>query len=211
MKRALIIVDIQYDFLPGGALAVAEGDRVIPIANRIQEGFTLVAATQDWHPPNHGSFASQHPGKKPGDVIDLNGLPQVLWPDHCVQHTRGAEFDPRLDMRRIAGIFRKGVDPDIDSYSGFFDNGHRRSTGLADFLKSRRVTDVYLAGLATDYCVKYSALDAITLGFNTYVVADACRGVNLSPGDSEAALEEMRAAGVRIVSSDELVPVTATR
>ena len=205
MKRALILVDIQNDFIPGGALAVAEGDKVVPIANRLQTAFDLVLATQDWHPANHGSFASQHPGMKPGDVIDLNGIAQVLWPDHCVQGSKGAEFHPHLDVRRIAKVFQKGVDPQIDSYSGFFDNGHRRGTGLAEYLRSRSVTDVYIAGLATDYCVKFTSLDARTLGLNTFVIEDACRGVNLQPGDSATALDQMRAAGVNVVASDDLV------
>jgi len=205
MKRALILVDLQNDFIPGGALAVAEGDKVVPIANRLQTAFDLVLATQDWHPANHGSFASQHPGTKPGDVIDLNGIPQVLWPDHCVQGSKGAEFDPRLDVSRIAKVFQKGVDPQIDSYSGFFDNGHRRGTGLAEYLRSRSVTDVYIAGLATDYCVKFTSLDARTLRLNTFVIEDACRGVNLQPGDSATALDQMRAAGVNVVTSDDLV------
>jgi nicotinamidase/pyrazinamidase len=211
MKQALILVDIQNDFVPGGALAVAEGDRVVPIANRLQERFDLVVATQDWHPANHGSFASQHAGKKPGDLIDLNGLTQVLWPDHCVQESRGAEFHPQLDTTRVAKVFRKGVDPEIDSYSGFFDNGHRRGTGLADYLKAAGVTDVFVCGLATDYCVKFTALDARQLGFETTLVVDACRGVNLKPGDVDAAIEEMRAAGVNVVRSEELAPATAGR
>jgi nicotinamidase/pyrazinamidase len=204
MNKALILVDLQNDFVPGGALPVAEGDRIIPLANRIQSHFDLVLATQDWHPPDHGSFASQHPGKKPGDVIDLNGLQQVLWPDHCVQHSRGAEFHPQFDTRRVAKVFQKGVDRGIDSYSGFYDNGHRRGTGLTEYLRSAGVTDVYLAGLATDYCVKYSALDARRLGLNTYVIEDASRGVNLNPGDVDAAIAEMRAAGVHIMRSEQL-------
>jgi nicotinamidase/pyrazinamidase len=204
MKRALVLVDIQNDFIPGGALAVAEGDQVVPVANRMQNAFDLVVATQDWHPANHGSFASQHPGKKPGDVIDLNGIPQVLWPDHCVQGSKGAEFHPRLDTRRVAKVFQKGTDPEIDSYSGFFDNGHLRGTGLAEYLKSAGITDIYIAGLATDYCVKYTALDGRTLGFNVYLVEDACRGVNLNPGDSATAIDQMRAAGVKVLQSSDL-------
>lgn len=205
MNRALILVDIQNDFVPGGALAVADGDKVVPVANRIQSAFDLVVATQDWHPANHGSFASQHPGKKPGDVIDLNGIAQVLWPDHCVQHSKGAEFHPRLDLTRIAKVFQKGTDPEIDSYSGFFDNGHRRGTGLAEYLRAQNVTTVYICGLATDYCVKFTSLDARSLGFDAYLVEDACRGVNLQPGDSAAAVDQMRAAGVHVITSDDLV------
>ena len=201
MRRALILVDIQYDFLPGGALAVAEGDAVIPVANAVQPKFELVVATQDWHPPDHGSFASNHPGKKPGDRIELAGLPQVLWPDHCVQGSRGAEFHADLDRGRIARVFRKGTDPAIDSYSGFYDNAHRKSTGLGEYLKEEGVTDVYILGLATDYCVRWSALDAMKLGFRTHVIEDGCRGVELKPGDVASALREIRAAGAEITTS----------
>ncbi|GIX49990.1 MAG: nicotinamidase [Limisphaera sp.] len=203
--RCLLLVDLQNDFLPGGALPVPEGDAVIPVVNRLQPHFDLVVATQDWHPPDHGSFAANHPGHKVGDVVDLDGLPQILWPVHCVQFTRGAEFAPALDTRRIAHVVRKGTDPRIDSYSGFFDNGKRRSTGLADFLRQQGVRELYVAGLATDYCVKATALDAVQLGFPTWLISDACRGVNLQPGDVDRALEEMARAGVRLVRSDELV------
>ena len=200
-NAALILVDLQNDFIPGGALAVADGDAVILIANDVQRAFDLIVATQDWHPANHGSFAANHPGKKIGDVIELNGLPQILWPVHCVQNTRGAEFAPGLNTDRITQVFRKGTDPAIDSYSTFFDNAHRRSTGLADFLRARGVTHVYLMGLATEYCVKFSALDARQLGFNVHVIEDGCRGVNLKPTDSEVAIAEMRRAGAAIVDS----------
>jgi nicotinamidase/pyrazinamidase len=199
--RALILVDIQNDFVPGGALAVPEGDQIVPIANELQKKFDLIVATQDWHPRDHGSFAANHPGKKPGDVIDLHGLPQVLWPVHCVQQTPGAAFVPGLDASRIARVFQKGTDPAIDSYSGFFDNGHRKSTGLGDWLKAKGVADVYVCGLATDYCVKFTALDARQLGFNVSVVEDACRGVNLKPTDSADAIAAMRNAGVKVIRS----------
>lgn len=197
--KALILVDLQNDFCPGGALAVPEGDKVIPLANELQKQFDLVIATQDWHPRDHASFASNHPGKKIGEVIDLNGLPQVLWPDHCVQNTRGAELVASLDKTKIARVFQKGTDRDIDSYSGFFDNGHRKATGLGDYLKSKGVTDVYVCGLATDYCVKFTALDAVQLGFKTHLYANASRGVNLKPGDVDRAVEEMKRAGVEIL------------
>src|SRR5439155_19908136 len=141
---------------------------------------------------NHGSFASQHRGKKPGDVIDLNGIPQVLWPDHCVQRTKGAEFHPHLDISRVARVFQKGTDPAIDSYSGFFDNGHRRATGLAEYLRERWITRVYVMGLATDYCVKATTLDARKLGFDTWVIEDGCRAVELDAGDGDPAFAEMR-------------------
>jgi nicotinamidase/pyrazinamidase len=202
--KALILVDLQNDFLPGGALAVPHGDEVVPIANRVQPLFPLVVATQDWHPANHGSFASQHPGRKPGEMGELAGLPQVLWPDHCVQGTRGAAFAPGLDPSRIARVFPKGTDPAIDSYSGFFDNGRRKATGLGEDLRGRGVTDVYVLGLATDYCVKATALDARHLGFAVHLIVDACRGVNLHPGDVEAAIAEMKAAGVQVLTSDQL-------
>jgi nicotinamidase/pyrazinamidase len=205
--NALILVDIQNDFVPGGALAVEEGGQIVPIVNRLQSHFDLVVATQDWHPPDHGSFATSHPGKKPGDMIELDGLPQILWPVHCVQNTVGAAFVPALEMKQVAEVFQKGTDPRIDSYSSFFDNGHRKATGLGDFLKARRVTAVYIAGLTTDYCVKFSALDAIQLGFKTYVIEEACRGVNLREGDAAKAIEDMRKAGVEIVNSLEgLIP-----
>jgi nicotinamidase/pyrazinamidase len=190
------VVDVQNDFLPGGALPVPEGNRVIPVINKMMQRFDLVVATQDWHPPNHGSFAANHPGKKPGEQIDLNGLSQILWPVHCVQNTAGADFPSPLDKSRFSRIFRKGTDPEIDSYSGFFDNGHRRSTGLADFLREKEAREIYVCGLATDYCVKFTALDAIQLGFRTLLVLDACRGVNLHPGDVDAAVAEMKSAGV---------------
>jgi nicotinamidase/pyrazinamidase len=202
--KALILVDIQNDFLPGGALAVPRGDEVIPIANRLQSRFGLVVATQDWHPPGHGSFASTRPGRKPGDLAELAGLPQVLWPDHCVQGTAGAAFAPGLAMNRVEAIVRKGTDPTIDSYSGFFDNGQRKSTGLGDYLRGRGATDLYVLGLATDYCVKFTALDAVQLGFRTFLVQDGSRGVELSKGDVAKALDEARKAGVQIVRSDDV-------
>ena len=202
--RALILVDIQNDFLPGGALAVRRGDEVVPVANRVQARFDLVVATQDWHPPGHGSFASRYPGRTPGELSELSGLPQVLWPDHCVQGSVGAAFAPGLAMNRVETIFRKGTDPGIDSYSGFFDNGHRKSTGLGDSLKGRGAVDVYVLGLATDYCVKFTALDARQLGFRTFLVEDGSRGVELAPGDVARAIADMRAAGVQVVRSTDL-------
>jgi nicotinamidase/pyrazinamidase len=202
--KALIIVDLQNDFLPGGALPVPHGDEVIPLANRLQRRFALVLATQDWHPPDHGSFAANHPGKKPGDRVMLDGVEQILWPVHCVQNTRGAEFAPSFDTSRIAHVFRKGIDPFIDSYSTFFDNAHRRHTGLAHYLKERSIKDIYLLGLALDYCVKYSALDARQLGLNAHVILNGCRGIDLKPGDVDRALDEMKRVGARILKSSDL-------
>jgi len=195
--NALIIVDLQNDFLPGGALPVPHGDEVIPVANEMQQKFELVLATQDWHPPDHGSFAANHPGKKPGDHIMLDGIEQILWPVHCVQNTRGAEFAPAFDTSRIAHVFHKGVEQNIDSYSTFFDNAHRRHTGLADYLKKRSIKDIYLMGLALDYCVKYSVLDARQLRLGTHVILDGCRGI-------ERALDEMKRAGAVLLKSAEL-------
>jgi nicotinamidase/pyrazinamidase len=203
--KALILVDVQNDFLPGGALPVPDGDAVIPVANRLQGAFPLVVATQDWHPANHGSFAANHPGKKVFEQIDLNGLPQTLWPVHCVQGTSGAELAPGLDRACIARIFPKGTDAGIDSYSGLFDNGHRKSTGLGEWLKARGVTDVFVCGLATDYCVKYTALDALQLGFKTHFIEDASQGVNLQPGDVRNAIAEMNRAGVVTVQSSDVL------
>ena len=201
---ALIIIDVQNDFLPGGPLAVPGGDAVIPVINGIVERFDLVVATQDWHPPGHGSFAANHPGKRPGDAVDLDGLSQVLWPTHCVRGTAGADLAAALNGDRIEAIFRKGIDPAVDSYSGLFDNGHRRSTGLADYLRGRGVAAVAVCGLATDYCVSFTALDAVAEGFDVTLVEDASRGVNLKPGDVAAAVEQLRQAGVRVAKSDGL-------
>lgn len=203
---ALILVDLQNDFIPGGALAVSEGDKIIPIIDKlIKQDFDLIVATKDWHPADHGSFASNHPGKKPGDRVELDRLVQILWPDHCVQNTHGSEFAKGWDTNCIQMIFYKGTDKHIDSYSTFYDNGHRKSTGLGEFLTEKGIKDVYVAGLATDYCVKYSVLDAIKLGFNVYVIEDACRGVNLKPGDSQHALNEMRQLGAHMITSEELL------
>jgi len=194
--NALIIVDVQNDFCSGGALPVPEGDRVVEAINRMQPKFDLVAATQDWHPTDHGSFAANHPGHSPGEQIELAGLPQILWPVHCVQGTWGAELHAGLDRSRIARVFHKGTDPGVDSYSGFFDNGRRTSTGLGEYLKDQGVTDVYVCGLATDYCVKATALDAAASGFKTHLLEDGCRGVELQPGDIERAIDAMREQGV---------------
>lgn len=176
--NALIIVDIQNDFLPGGALAVKGGFDIIPAINSLQTKFDLVVATQDWHPEEHKSFASNHPGKKPFEEIDLNGLRQVLWPDHCIRQTTGAEFSGKLDSKKIEAIFRKGMDENIDSYSGFFDNGKRKSTGLASYLKGKNVKSVFVAGLAADFCVYFTAMDALEIGFKTSIVTDATRAID---------------------------------
>lgn len=202
--NALILVDLQNDFLPGGALGVPGGDEIISIANRLQPLFDVVVATQDWHPEDHGSFASNHPGARPFDVGTLDGLTQVLWPDHCVQGSDGARFAETLSTERIERIFQKGTDRLIDSYSGFFDNGKRKSTGLGEWLKERGVQAVTLVGLATDYCVQATALHAHALGFQTTVVEDAVRAVDIQPGDGARALDALRRAGVNVTTSDRI-------
>ena len=176
MTTALILVDIQNDFCTGGALAVPQGEAVVPIANQLMSQVDLVVATQDWHPADHGSFAANHPGRAPFELGTLAGLPQVLWPVHCVQWTGGAQFHPQLDTRRIARVFPKGMDASIDSYSGFFDNGRGKATGLGEWLRAEHVDEVLVCGLATDYCVKFTALDAAQFGFRTHFIKDASRG-----------------------------------
>lgn len=202
--KALILVDIQNDFIPGGALAVKDGDAIIPVVNKLQTHFDFIVATQDWHPENHGSFAANHAGKNIGEFIDLNGLQQILWPVHCVQNSKGAQFHPALETKNIKKIFPKGTDPQIDSYSGFYDNGHRKATGLGDYLKTAGVSEVFICGLATDYCVRFTAQDASKEGFKTFVIEDACRGVELASGDTANALKEMQNSGCTIINSSDL-------
>lgn len=203
--KALLVVDIQNDFLSGGALEVQEGDKIIPVVNRIISRFNLIVATKDWHPSDHKSFASNHKEKQAGERIRLKGLDQILWPDHCVQNSLGAAFSEDLETGCFSKIVEKGTDPEIDSYSGFYDNGHLKDTGLADYLNRRNVKEVYIVGLTTDYCVKFTALDAVREGFDTFVIKDCTRAVNLQPGDFEKAIREMKAAGVHILTSRELV------
>lgn len=193
--KALLLIDIQNDFMPGGSLAVADGDAVIPVVNSLMPQFDLVVATQDWHPADHGSFAANHPGKAVFEQTELGGLPQTLWPVHCVQNTGGALFAPGLDTRRIHRVFTKGMNPQIDSYSGLYDNGHKASTGLGEWLKAQGVSELHVAGVATDYCVKFTVLDALADGFKVRLLTAACRGVNLQPGDVDKAVEEIRAQG----------------
>lgn len=176
--KALIIVDMQYDFLPGGSLAVNEGDLIIDRINKLQEKYDVVVATQDWHPENHKSFASQHPEKIPFDVIELNGTRQVLWPDHCIQGTKGAELHKGINQNKISAIIRKGMDPNVDSYSAFFDVNKKNPTGLHGFLKDYNITSVYVCGLAADYCVYYTAKDALALGYTTYILEGTTKAIN---------------------------------
>lgn len=197
--KALLLIDIQNDFMPGGSLAVTDGDAVIPVVNDLMPGYDLVVATQDWHPEDHGSFAANHAGKNVFEQTLLGDLPQTLWPVHCVQNTGGALFAPGLDTKRIHRVFTKGMNPQIDSYSGLYDNGHKASTGLGEWLKSQGVTELHVAGVATDYCVKFTVLDALAEGFKVHLLTHACRGVNLQPGDVDQAVQEMQAKGAVIV------------
>ncbi len=199
--KALVVVDIQNDFLPGGALAVKNGDQIIPLVNELMDHFDFIVATQDWHPADHKSFASNHLNHKSGDQILLDGLEQILWPVHCVQNTPGADFAANLQIDRFDKIFQKGSNIHIDSYSGFFDNGKKQDTGLFDYLEENQIDEVFVVGLATDYCVKYTAMDAQALGLKTSVISDATRAVNLQEGDFEKALEEMRNNHINVLTS----------
>jgi len=187
--KTLILVDVQTDFMPGGALAVPDGDAVVPAINGLMNDYELIVATQDWHPPGHKSFASAHPGRKPFEMTELHGLEQTLWPDHCVQGTDGAAFHPDLDLRRVEAIVRKGMDPEIDSYSGFYDNGHRKSTGLAGYLREKSADDLYFCGLAADICVYYTLMDALKAGFRATLLERATRP--LDPAAFDAAKEDI--------------------
>ncbi|MBW8285098.1 MAG: bifunctional nicotinamidase/pyrazinamidase [Rhizobium sp.] len=207
MTRALLLIDIQNGFCLGGNLPVAGGDQVVPVANALMHSgrYDLIVASQDWHPANHGSFASQHPGAKPFDLGELSGKPQVLWPDHCVQGTPDAEFHPGLDLSAIAHVQKKGENPAVDSYSAFRDNDRAALTGLAGYLKNKGVTALDIMGLATDYCVRFSALDAVDMlpGVQVRLIEDGSRGID--PDGVRAAIEEMRSAGVAVVSSKDIL------
>ncbi|QDA58819.1 bifunctional nicotinamidase/pyrazinamidase [Hymenobacter jejuensis] len=205
--KALLVIDVQNDFVPGGALAVPAGDEVISLLNELQPHFDLVVATQDWHPHHHKSFASSHAGHQPFDVVKLHGADQVLWPDHCEQGTAGADLHKDLVTNKIEAIFRKGTDPEIDSYSGFFDNGHQKSTGLADYLRGKGINQVYVAGLAGDYCVYFTAKDALQEGFDTFLIEDASRPID--PEGFEKAKEDLQRLGGKIVQSIDLLHPSA--
>ncbi|WP_297768187.1 bifunctional nicotinamidase/pyrazinamidase [uncultured Roseovarius sp.] len=195
MTSALIVIDMQYDFCPGGALAVPEGDSIVPGINALMAQFPAVILTQDWHPAGHSSFASSHEGKAPFDMVDMLYGPQVLWPDHCVQGSQGAAFHEGLDTDRADLIIRKGYNPAIDSYSAFFENDHATPTGLHGYLQTRGIDDLTMVGLATDFCVNFSAVDAARLGYRVTVRQDLVRGIDLD-GSLDAALAGMREAGV---------------
>ncbi|SHN19943.1 nicotinamidase/pyrazinamidase [Cyclobacterium lianum] len=200
--KALLIIDVQNDFIPGGSLAVPGGGEIIPLINGLMDRFDLVMATQDWHPQDHMSFASNHKGKQPFEQIVHQGLDQILWPDHCVQGTPGADFHPELNIKPIEAIIRKGMDPDIDSYSGFYDNGHRRSTGLTGYLKEKGNPVLYCCGLAADVCVYFTIKDALKEGFKVKLIADATRA--LDPTKFAAMEKELQALGMESVDSKSL-------
>jgi len=203
--EALLIVDLQVDFCPGGSLEVREGDRIVPLVNGLIPRFAKVVATQDWHPGDHVSFASNHPGKEPFQTVALGGVEQTLWPDHCLQGSRGAELHPLLDTAGIDLILRKGANPNLDSYSAFFENDRRTPTGLEFYLKGLGIGKLYLTGLATDVCVFHSAMDALRLGFTVFLVEDAARGIDTPPGSLAARLREMEAAGARVVRTGQVI------
>ncbi|KGU86180.1 bifunctional nicotinamidase/pyrazinamidase [Pseudomonas mediterranea] len=200
---ALLVIDVQNDFIPGGPLAVPGGDEIVPLINRLGRSFNQVVLAQDWHPAGHASFASSHPGKQPFDTTQLPYGEQTLWPDHCIQGSQGAALHPALDLPHAQLIIRKGCNPDIDSYSAFMEADRQTPTGLAGYLKERGVDTVYVVGLALDFCVMFTALDARIAGFNAIVVLDACRGIDIE-GSMETALRRMQTAGVELIQSSAM-------
>lgn len=200
--KTLILIDVQNDFMPGGSLAVPQGNEIVPVINELLSKFDLIVATQDWHPGTHKSFASNHEGKNVFEIIDLNGLEQKLWPDHCVQNTPGADLHPKLETGSIEAIFRKGMDPEIDSYSGFYDNGHKKSTGLAGYLREKGATDLYFCGLAADICVYFTLMDALQEGFSANLIEDASRPLDVE--GFEKIKEIIQEKGGRIINSADL-------
>jgi nicotinamidase/pyrazinamidase len=201
-RASLLIIDVQNDFCPGGTLPVLEGDEVVPIINTLMEHFGSVVATQDWHPPGHISFASTHAGKKPFETVRVKGIEQVLWPDHCIQGSPGAALHPDLDGSGPNLILRKGIRQDLDSYSAFFENDRKTTTGLASYLREIGVDRLWVCGLAADVCVFYSAMDAIRLGFETVIIEDAVRGVDVPAGNVSRTRDKMKGAGIRFAWSE---------
>jgi nicotinamidase/pyrazinamidase len=203
-KASLLIVDVQKDFCPGGALPVPRGDEVVPVINALMKDFGSVIATQDWHPQGHISFASTHTGKASFDTVMVNGIEQVLWPDHCVRGSPGAAFHPDLDWSRLHLILRKGLRPDLDSYSAFFENDRKTPTGLASYLREIGVDRLWVSGLAADVCVFYTAMDAVRLGFETVIIEDAVRGVDVPTGNVSRTRDKMKRAGIRFLCSGDM-------
>lgn len=204
LLKAFLVIDIQNDFCPGGALAVKDGDKIVPVVNRIMGKFNVVVATQDWHPRTQVSFASNHKGKNAYDEISVNGIMQTLWPDHCIGGTHGADFHKDLITDRINLIIRKGTDPKIDSYSAFLENDKKTETGLHGYLKVLNVSEVYICGLATDYCVYYTAMDSIKYSFHTFIILDACKGIDIPEGSINKSINNMKDNGITIKNSNEL-------
>ena len=201
--EALILVDIQMDFLPNGNLEVPNGDKIIPIANQLMDCFDEIIATKDWHPANHSSFAANHPWRKPFQIMNLNGYEQTLWPMHCVQNTFGAEFPKSLNQEKIDKIIYKGTNPDIDSYSAFYDNLHLKQTDLDSYLKSKNIKNLFIIGLALDYCVKYTALDAIGLGYQVTIVEDGCMALDNKKESMDKLRDELKNQGIKFMKSKE--------
>ena len=206
--EALLIADVQNDFCPGGALAVPDGDAIVPVVNTLSDAFDNVLMTQDWHPPGHQSFASSHSGHDPYDVIEVEYGEQILWPDHCVQGTEGADFHPDLNLTPVELLIRKGFRPHIDSYSAFYENDRETPTGLTGYCRERGIDTLYVCGLATDFCVKWTALDGRKEGFEVYVIEDAARGID-QDGSLAQAWDEMNEAGVQVISADAALSVVA--
>lgn len=202
--RALILIDVQKDFMPGGSLEVPQGDMIVPVINKLQRYFDLIVATQDWHPRNHKSFASNHLNKKPFEKVTVKGIQETLWPDHCVQGSEGAQFHPDLNMDNVATIFRKGMDTETDSYSGFYDNNHKISVGLSGYMREKKIREIYFCGLASDICVYYTIKDALAEGFKAVLIEDASRP--LSVDTFNRIKRELTKTGVRIVGSKEILP-----
>ena len=203
LSDVLLVVDVQNDFCPGGSLAVPHGDEVVPVINRLAARFANIVVTQDWHPRGHGSFASSHPGRKPYDVVTLPYGEQILWPDHCVQGTSGAAFHQELEVPRAALVLRKGFRPEIDSYSAFFENDRKTPTGLTGYLRERGLRRVFIAGLAFDFCVAFSAVDAARQGFTALVIEDACRGIDVA-GSVAAARRDFAAHGIACIAAGDI-------
>ena len=202
---ALIVVDVQNDFCPGGGLAVTDGDKVVPVINKLMDSFSTIVATQDWHPSDHSSFSSNNSGTAVYDMKDLDGITQVMWPDHCVQGTDGADFHKELNTDKFSVVIRKGTQPRLDSYSGFLENDKKTPTGLKGYLTDKGIKKVYVTGLATDYCVLYTAMDAKSAGFEVYLVSDACRGVDFPEGNVDKAIQQMQENGIKIITSGGII------
>lgn len=201
--KTLVIVDVQNDFMPGGRLAVPEADKIIPVINKLQNHFDLIIATQDWHPQNHTSFASNHPGKQPFEKLIMDGLEETLWPDHCVQGSAGAELTSGMQTNKIAVIFRKGMNPEVDSYSGFYDNHRKISTGLSGYLKEKGISNVYFCGLAADICVYFTIKDALKEGFSARLIENASQPLDTM--NYKKIKEELASRGVRILNSQDII------